>query len=305
MKRDFQKALAWLADDARQRTGVRALQIAIGLMLWFRIATEWRYASYFFGPHGVGYGTVVPHLGAWLGSSLDRIFQNEIATHAVLVVELAGALGLLFGKWTRISTGLALAGALLLEWRLPELCDGGDNVTRIVLIYMLLLLPAGAKAKAKSVAVWLHNVGVIAIAAQLLVVYMTAGLMKANGAKWINGTAMYVVSQIDWFSLPAMRGMFKNPWIVTISTYATIFFQVWFPFAVFSRVKLLWLGVGFFLHLNIAFFMGLIPFSLVMCGLELFLVTDEEYAKLGAFLRRGASAVSARLPKLSLAARRV
>ena len=289
--------LAWLHEAPRHRIGVRVLQVAIGAMLWFRVATEWRYASYFWGPEGLGYGSSAAHLGPTLGRWADALFRSELGTRAVLVAELLAAVALVSGKATRLATAVALTCALLLEWRLPELCDGGDNVTRLLLIYMLLLLPASRAGAPRSISTWLHNLGVVAIVAQVVVVYITAGLMKASGAKWTNGTAMYIVSQIEWFSLPSMRRAFKSPWVVTLSTYGTIFFQLWFPFAIFSRLKVLWLAIGVSLHLGIAVFMGLIPFSLVMIGLELAVLSDDEYRRGAALLRSAAERAGRLLPR--------
>ena len=70
-------------------------------------------------------------------------------------------------------------------------------------------------------------------------------------------------------------------------------YQVFFPFAIISRLKLPWLAVGVVFHLSIAFFMGLITFSLAMIGLELFLVTDDEYNRASARLRKVAVTVDA------------
>jgi len=49
------------------------------------------------------------------------------------------------------------------------------------------------------------------------------------------------------------------------------------------------------LHAGIATFMGLICFSTAMLGLELFLVRDDEYTRLNAWLGRASASLSARL----------
>ena len=128
--------------------------------------------------------------------------------------------------------------------------------------------------------IWFHNLGVASIITQLMVVYITSGFLKAAGEKWQNGTAMYVISKVEWFSLPGFREMFTNPFITTIATYAPMFFMIFFPIAIFSRFKYLWIGTGFFFHLGIAYSMGLVTFSTVMIGLELFLISDPEYESL-------------------------
>jgi hypothetical protein len=61
-----------------------------------------------------------------------------------------------------------------------------------------------------------------------------------------------------------MREIFNNPFIVTLSTYIPMLFQMWFPIAIFSRFKITWILIGVCFHLGVATFMGLITFSTVM-----------------------------------------
>jgi len=105
----------------------------------------------------------------------------------VLFVMSVGALWLLIGYNTRIATFITLISFFLLYSRLPEINDGGDNANILVLIYMLLLLPHQAKFSSGQFRVWLHNIGVLAITFQLIVMYFTSGLAKANGDWWQQG----------------------------------------------------------------------------------------------------------------------
>jgi hypothetical protein len=274
---------AWREFDERpwHTRGARILQIALGLMLAFRLLTEAAFADFLWGPQGVGQTA-----GGGTGFELERLFfATRAGTYTALSMLALGACGLILGRWTRCSTAVALLAFTLLGLRLPDLCDGGDNVTQLVLIYMLFLLPAGAKAARNSPGVWLHNVAVAAIIAQVIVLYATSGFLKVTGEVWQNGTAMYQISQVQGFSLPALSGYFTNPLVTTLATYAAMFFQVWFPVAIFSRFKLPWILTGMFFHVGIAVYMGLITFSTVMVGLELFLISDAEYGRLGRRLK--------------------
>lgn len=267
----------WLTDDPHHRTGLRVLQFAIGALLLFRVFTEARFAAYLWGPDGLGWGSISHVVGPELGALLDRAFATQAGTVGVLFALTLSGLGLVLGYQTRLASAVALVAFYLLQSRLPELGDGGDNLAQLALTYMVFALPAGAKPARGSVAVWLHNIAVVAIIAQVMVLYATSGMMKAFGDKWHYGVAMYYISQVAWFSEPAMRGMFKNPLITLVSTYVPMFYQVLFPVAIFSRVKLAWLALGVVFHLGIAVFMGLVTFSAVMIGAELFLITDDEY----------------------------
>lgn len=279
---------SWLADEERQTRGVRALQLALGSALLFRVFTEARFAPFLWGPKGVGWGRMSDLFGP-TGGLLDLAFASDAGTYGLLLALTLGALGLVFGYRTRLATALALVPFFLLEQRLPEMGDGGDNVAQLVLVYMLFLRPAGRPAARGSLGVWAHNVAVLAIALQVFVLYVTSGMMKAYGEHWHHGVAMYYVSQVEWFSLPAMRAAFRNPLVVTLATYVPMFYQIMFPLAMASRVKLPWLFFGVAFHLGVAVFMGLVTFSTVMIGLELFLISDPEYANVEARTRAALS----------------
>ena len=284
------RPVRWLSDVPQHRTGVRVLQVAIGTLILFRMATEVRYALYFWGPHGLGVGTSRYTFGRTVGDFLSSAFETPAGTYAVVATLSAAGLCLLLGKLTQLSALVALLCSFMLESRLPELLDGGDNITRLSLGYMMFLVPSDRQAVRGSLRVWVHNTAVLAIMIQLTVVYLTAGFMKASGPRWTAGTALYVVSQIDWFSEPSSRWIFRNPLITTLADYGTIFFQLWFPVAILSPLRPLWVVMGIGMHLGIAYTMGLVPFSLVMIGLELFMLSDETYE---AAARYAAPAVSA------------
>jgi hypothetical protein len=291
----LRRGWTWLADEPHQTRGVRVLQIALGVMLLFRAFTEGPYAAYLWGPRGLGSGSMIPLFGNLVGGLLDRLFTTQTGTDVVLLVLSVGALGLILGHRIRVATAMALFAFFLLEQRLPDLPDGGDNVARLVLGYMLFVIPAGGKPLRGSLSVWFHNIAVLAIMLQVAVLYGTAGLAKAYGELWHHGTAMYYISQVQWFSLPAMRQMFKNPWITTASSYLAVLYQVWFPIAIISPLRRTWIAIGIFFHFGIAIFMGLITFSTVMIGLDLMFISDREYAKIEDVMRRALTLLVARL----------
>jgi len=275
-------AWRWLADEPHHLQGIRIVQITIGLVLLYRLLTEAPFAAYLWGPDGVGYGSTGYVLGPLLGGLLDHVYASEISIYAVLLVQAAAAVALILGYRTRLATVVALATVFMLEQRLPTFTDGGDNILRLVLMYLLFVLPARATATRGSLAVWLHNVAVLAIILQVIVLYAATGLLKASGSQWSHGTAIYYLSQMEPTWLPFLREAFMQPLVTTGMTYFAVLHQMLFPVAMFSRFKLLWVALGIGFHVGIAVFMGLLTFSTMMIGLELFLLTDPEFDSLRA-----------------------
>lgn len=276
----------WLGDEPQQRLGIRVLQIVFGLVFLFRTFTELPFASYLYGAKGIGDNFQYElAYGNFIGKYFTSFFQWEFGIHLVLLTLAMCGICLIFGYKTRIITFVSLITFNLIAARNIEIGDGGDNITQLILIYMLLLIPFNQEYEKGSFRVWLHNLGVVAIAAQIMTLYFTAGFMKINGEVWTGGVALFNVSQVETFSLPVIREVFKNPYLTTISAYMTMIFLIWFPLAMFSRLKLVWISIGISFHLGILGFMGLVTFASTMIGLELFFITDNEYQKIVNFVK--------------------
>lgn len=285
------KALRWLTDEPRHRIGGRIAQAGVGALILFRLATESRRAAYLWGPDGIAAGSMRWQFGDALGRVLDGVFTSVAGVHALLGVLALSALALVAGRATRLASLTALLTFVMLEQRNSLVGDGGDNIARVVLVFMPLLLAPRERAPSGGVRVWLHNLAVVAIIAQVLMLYETAGFMKAAGERWHHGTAIYYISQVDLFWHPAAKGLARSP-LVAVATYATIFHQLMFPVAFVSRLRLAWIAVGMSFHLGIAAVMGLVPFSTVMMGLELALLSDHDYARVRAAWQSGRVALA-------------
>lgn len=287
MVSNFRKIHLWLAASPKHTKGCRILQVIIGSLICFRISTELPFASYLWGPNGINtFENSKSSLGVFLGVFFDTLFFSSMTgVYALLFFLFLGAISLILNIKTRAATIICFLMFILLENRLPAITDGGDNIMRITLIYMILLKPSSSSPGVSPLAIWLHNIGVISIIFQLMIVYETSGFMKACGEKWQNGTAMYVISNVEWFSSPLLNKIFSDPFLCTLVTYGSMFFMIFFPIAIFSRFKLLWIIIGISLHIGIAYSMGLIVFSSVMMALELFLITDKEYESIVHYIK--------------------
>lgn len=287
----------WFDEAPRQRTGIRMFQIAMAIAVIVRCFTELPHAAWMFGPHGLGEGTATTFFGP-IGRLLDPFFSSGAGVVALFAIQLAAGLALLLGRATRVAIVTLLLTCLSFEQRFPEITDGGDNLLRLALVYMVLVVPVRADAAAGSVRCWLHNMGVVLLGGQVLVLYFTAGIMKAQGAPWYQGTALYLVSQVEWISLPGLRDVFKHAAVTVLASYATVLWQVSFPIGVLSRFKLVFVAIGLFFHLGIGVFMGLVTFSTMMIGAEAFLLDDAEWRRIAAWLRRGREALIQRVPAM-------
>src|SRR5690606_34904437 len=80
------------------------------------------------------------------------------------------------------------------------------------------------------------------------------------------GSAVWYVIGIDEL-IPHDFAFLKDfPVFVALLTQLTVIFEIYFVFAVWSRLRPVWLLIGFLFHLGTAVFMGLYFFCLVMIG---------------------------------------
>ncbi len=247
------------------------------------------------------------------------------------IVGIAFALG----WHTRAAAILFAFAVVALENRAPMLTDGGDNVLTLMSIYLAFTscgrhfsLDAARKARRerqraeaeaaqgaaaeeqrRDVPAWrvelaeawrrmlviAHNGAVVAVAAQICVIYGTAGLLKVQGSMWQDGSALGYVLRLDWFQpWPGLSAWIAgHAFLIAIVGYVTVFVQAGFPFIVFSpRLKYPALAVLVGMHASIAVLLGLPFFSAIMLVGDAIFLPDRFWRALGRWLRGPAYARS-------------
>ncbi|MFJ2174051.1 HTTM domain-containing protein [Streptomyces sp. NPDC087851] len=140
----------------------------------------------------------------------------------------------------------------------------------------------------RTLATVLHNCGMFVIAAQICVLYGSAGLYKVQGATWGNGTALHYVLNLDLFRpWPALSHMADgHMMLIAIVSYLTVLLQVAFPFVLFGRLKYPVLAMLLGMHVGIGVMMGLPLFSGAMIIADAAFLPDRFYLSLGNLWRR-------------------
>ncbi|MFE2374420.1 HTTM domain-containing protein [Streptomyces sp. NPDC059398] len=116
-----------------------------------------------------------------------------------------------------------------------------------------------------------HNAGLVVIAAEVCLIYSTAGWYKIQGSRWEDGTALYYPLNLHYFSpWPALSSLLAASGVmVMLLTYGTVIVQVAFPFTLFNRrVKNVLLVAMIMEHAGIAVLLGLPFFSMAMIAAD-------------------------------------
>jgi hypothetical protein len=267
---------------------------------------------YLFGPEGMlPWESTRYSLYGWSRSPL----YFEIVFHLGAVIAFLW----LIGFRTRLMTPLNLVFWRSLLYRNYLLGDGGDNAMTLLLFYACFAdvgayfsvdaarraARDGAGSAWSGVVALTHNVAVLAVAIQIAVIYAVAGLTKAFGETWRNGTALYFAWRNNEFHLPGVsEWLYSNGPVLAFLCYATVFFQISFPYFLFlnrwTRIAVVFVAITF--HLGIMTLMGLFTFGLFMIAGDVWLIPDREYRTLGSWARSAWSGLRARGRALRLSA---
>jgi predicted DCC family thiol-disulfide oxidoreductase YuxK len=289
--------LRWFTRE-RWLVGASLVRVLLGAWALYYYVLHFPIRHALWGPRGLWpferFSASHPSLSVWHLSASPLFFEALYATAIVI------ALALTLGWWSRAAVALHWLMIWSLQQRNPFITDGGDNIMRLVLLFLVLVntgahfsLDArrvlgprpGALRQIRAIA---HNVGVLLIVAQLSMLYMSTGLYKAMGELWQNGTAVYYVLRVDEFSWPGVAEfIYRNPYLVVLGTYGTVLFEVMFFPSLFNRwTRWTVMAAGVVFHVSIALIMGLVTFAWSMLSVYPLLVPDREYHRLGAWLSR-------------------
>ena len=315
--------------------GSAALRIGYGLAYLVFLVREFPNREELWGPDAAWTPALDRRFAAgsnWYG--WVKSWYTLLATADDTRFELSYALALLIcaalvlGWRTRLTSVAFMLVVTVFTGRDPFLDDGGDNVLLLMSIYLVFTASGrrfsldGRRLAARArpprepsgpvlaelaevrrrVVTLTHNAAILVIGFQMCVIYGAASLWKAQGAVWENGTALYYVLHTDWFRVwPGLSDeVAGHSTFIAIIAYVTVFAQVGFPFAIFSkRLKYALLVVLLGMHLSIAVLLGIPVFSVVMVIGDSVFLPDAFWLAAGRTARRAAARLRERTSSAS------
>ncbi|TDE00427.1 HTTM domain-containing protein [Jiangella asiatica] len=296
----------WLFDGKKATYGLATMRILLGVAILGSLTVNFAERHYVWGP---GARWLTP----WLtvdeyGFPFTAVFsESDSTTVFTLKYLVLAALAVAFtlGWRTRIVTPLLMIGVASLMRLNPLGDDAGDNIVRIMLLYLCFADVSGrwsldARRRERPdhrplvrtppwMGVLFHNVALIAVAAQIFIVYMTSGLSKVQGSMWQEGVGLYYPLQIGQYApWPGLNELvYTSGFFVTVGSYVTVFVQVLFPLLLMRRgTRVLALLAIFTMHIGIAITMALPWFSLAMIASDAVFIRDDTYRALIRWIRR-------------------
>lgn len=302
----------WLTVRPHATVGFSILRILFGAAMLIVLVPSYADRHYLWG---AGSWWVEPEASrrGW-GEPLRLFFPKddplvfEISFHVLLAL----AVVFIAGWKTRWVTPALLVLWVGLSTNSTLLSNGGDTLMRIVLLFVVfadlsrhlsvdawLRRRRGIRPSRWAVrrpawmppwlGAWAHNTVLILCVFQILLVYLVSSVLKLEGEEWLNGTAIYYALSLEQFQvLPAVSELaWQSAPLIALATWLALWVQLLFPVLILwrpSRYVAVVLITS--MHLGIAVLLGLWPFSLAMIALDLLLVRDGSWERLGARLTR-------------------
>lgn len=297
----------WLTSTEHATVSFSLMRIIFGIGMLIVLLPSFADRHYLWG---VGSWWVEPEArrrGWWEPLRLIFTKESTVWFDVAYVVLIALVVLFLVGLKTRWVTPVLLVFWVGLSTNSTLLTNGGDTLTRIVLLFAIfadlsrhLSIDAWLRRRAAArgvvrrrrfewVSPWMHNTVLILCCYQILLVYLVSSILKLQGEEWLQGTALYYSLVINEFRIfPALSdAVWQSTPLVMIGTWLALGVQLLFPLALLwkpSRYVAVVLITG--IHLGIAVLLGLWPFSLAMIGLDLLLIRDGSWMRAWAFARR-------------------
>ncbi len=133
-----------------------------------------------------------------------------------------------------------------------------------------------------------HNVALIALGWQLIMIYFSAGWFKAQGSLWYHGTALYYPLQLQEYKpFPFLTDAFTHVGVmVGLSTYVAMCVQIGFGFALLHPIaRRVAIFCAIMFHLSIAVLMALPWFSLSMIAFDAIFVSTSTFILFDRWIR--------------------
>ncbi|MET0448562.1 MAG: HTTM domain-containing protein [Aeromicrobium sp.] len=296
------RAAGWLTDEKHSTYGLSVTRIILGFIVASQLLVNWADRHYTWGD-GSEWVASVRDVRGW--PSFLGVFSQSggVGFDLIYVATILFGTLMMLGVYTRASTFMTLFLWVSLYVSNPFVGSGGDAILRMVLLYMCFT-DAGrhwsvdARIRERRgqvrglVPAWMsttsHNLAMILIVHQIVMVYLASSFWKLQSAVWKDGTAVYFPLQTDAYSPwnDVLHPLYASSTFIAGATYTAIVVQLFFPVLLIYRpTRFVALVAITFMHLGIGLLMGIMYFSLVMIAVDMILVSDRTWARVQDLIR--------------------
>jgi hypothetical protein len=243
---------------------VRTFRLVFGLLLFSYFLSRTPDLEIFYSDRGILPRAAIPEMMGPLNGvySLLNFFTSTTMLwvfHSGLLLSL---LSMAFGFLPRFSAFIASILHISFMHRNFTVSYGVDAIATYFLVYLSL---ADGSPRKTHLGSFLSSIAFRFCQIQVCIIYAYSGWMKLAGPKWWRGEAVWDVLINHQLARWDFSWVASFPVIITLLTYATIAWEVYFPILVWIKpLKRLTLLGGVLLHLGIGVALNIPYFAAVM-----------------------------------------
>lgn len=242
-------AEAWLTGERHALHAVAFCRILVGLSVIGLLVTNFSTRQAWVGDASA-WAEPARAVGHFPEAGVLEGVSGDVLTLVYGVVLLA-ALGLVLGWRAKAMNVVVLLGFIAVTAQNPVLGSLGDTLVRLALLWMLLMRTSDVwsvdayrlepRGTDDVVPEWLrtglHNVGLVGLGAQTVLVYAAGGLAKVSDPSWQRGTALYTTLQLpELRPFPWLSDLLSNGTVVlALLTWTVLVVQLFFAPLLVSR----------------------------------------------------------------------
>ncbi|GAA1736956.1 HTTM domain-containing protein [Aeromicrobium alkaliterrae] len=233
---------------------------------------------------------------------LVRNATDTVVTVVYLVTTLA-ALALTAGWYTRAANVVTLIGFIAVVGQNPMVGSASDNAVRLALLWLVLTSSgdrcsidqrrrdaraAGLEADQRGfdsdevlppwLGISLHNIGLLGLGVQTVLLYATAGLDKIAREAWRSGEALYYTTQLPEFRpFPWLSDLVSaSPVFLAFLTYLVLLTQLFFAPLMLNRVsRIVAVTIALVSNVFFAVVFGAVPAALAIIAVTLVVFPND------------------------------
>jgi hypothetical protein len=250
-----------------------------------------------FGPHGWVSLPTMQHFEPGLRVNLFAFIpQSNGWVEALFWIFLASAILLTFGLLTRLNSVIVFVCLASIQQRNLFITSGGDTFLRVA-GFFLMFAPAGAalsvdrlirirRGREDTAMLPLSPWAQRMIQFELALLYFASFCWKAQGAPWVQGTALFYVYHLDEIRRFPVPGWFLSPGILKLGTWAALALE-------FSLGTLIWirdfryilLALGVLFHLTLEYSLNLPMFQWDVLTAYVLFIDPPDLERAGNWIR--------------------
>jgi hypothetical protein len=248
-------------------------RVAIALFSLFNLVFLFIDYPVFLDTSGIVHWEVTNASAFWFEPHVLKIsnYFNVSATFTLLVSAgcyLLALILLLLGVFTRVTAVVVFCFFLLFSVQLHPFLYGVD-LYQSVFLMLLCVFPSGyaLSVKPKLINEKLRHqqqIGMRGIQLYLAITYLSAGLGKAQMPSWLNGKFIFMSISDPNYQLFQFPTNLPFYFYIVLGMVVVLIEGLYFVFICIPYIRTLVLVGIIMMHLFISFFMGLVPFGLLL-----------------------------------------